>query len=317
MYMLNFIEVASELCAGTRGASLGPAAIRTAGFNKNNPLLSKFPYRIVKTENELLYSAVTTPYAKHITALTRIYERTCNEVSEVLLNHAFPLIIAGDHSTAGATIAGIKKTYPDKRLGVIWIDAHADLHSPHTTPSGNLHGMPLATALALDNLECKINTIVNETKEGWEKLKQTGGVCPKITAGDLVFISVRSVEPAEEYLIQSLNIKNFTTQDVRNQGAESIAKATMNYLKHVDLIYISFDVDSLDSSISLGTGTPVENGLQVDEARTLINYLVKQDKTVCFEIVEVNPCLDNKCNTMAEIAFDIINDVATLISNKN
>lgn len=314
--MLNFIEVNSELCAGTRGASLGPAAIRTAGFNKNNPLLSKYPYRIVPTENHLLYTPVTTPFAKYITALTRIYNRTCEEVYKVIKEGSFPLVLAGDHSTAGATIAGIKKAFPDKRLGVVWIDAHADLHSPYTTPSGNLHGMPLATALAIDNPECKINNIVNETKEGWEALKNTGGICPKIDAADLVFISVRSTEPAEEHLINTLKIKNFTTDKVRQFGPEQIAKNTLNYLNRVDYLYISFDVDSLDHSVSLGTGTPAEHGLMVNEAHSLINYLVNNDKTVCFEIVEVNPCLDNKCNTMAETAFDIINDVATIISKK-
>jgi arginase len=214
-------------------------------------------------------------------------------------------VLAGDHSTAGGTIAGIKNAFPKSKLGVIWIDAHADLHSPYTTPTGNVHGMPLAATLAEDNISNRVNKPDKETIDLWNKLKKVGGVSPKITYKDLVFIGLRDVEPEESSLLKKHKVKVFSTNEVRKNGVEKIARDALAHLNHCNLIYISFDVDSMDSSISKGTGTPVRNGITEKEAGSLMVRLLQNEKVCCFEICEVNPTLDKE-NLMAEIAFNIL-----------
>jgi arginase len=227
------------------------------------------------------------------------------EVSDTLKKKIFPIVLAGDHSTAGGTIAGIKMANPKARLGVIWIDAQADLHSPYTTPTGNVHGMPLAATLNEDNTTNRINKPDKETVDLWNRLKKVGGMSPKITYKDLVYIALRDVEPEESYLIKKHKVRTFSTNEVRKNGVEKIARDALAHLSHCNLIYISFDVDSMDSSISKGTGTPVRNGITEKEAGSLIVRLIQNEKVCCFEICEVNPTLDRE-NLMAENTFEIL-----------
>lgn len=217
----------------------------------------------------------------------------------------FPVILSGDHSNAGGTIAGIKMAKPKSKLGAIWIDAHADLHTPYTTPTGNMHGMPLATAIAEDNEECKVHEIDQNTKRLWEQLKNMGKISPKILPEDIVLISLRDYEKEEKALIEKYGIKVITTNEVRRNGAESVCRKVLRYLSDCTDIYVSFDVDSLDSSISKGTGTPVSNGLKEREVEDIISKFMQNRKICCFEITEVNPTLDKE-NLMAEIAFNIL-----------
>ena len=136
------------------------------------------------------------------------------KVKESLTKKKFPVVLAADHASAGATIAGIKTAFPDKRLGVVWIDAHGDLHSPYTSPTGNVHGMPLAVTLNEDNLACKIREIEPKSISCWEELKNMGGIAPKISAEDLVFFGVRDTEEPEDVLIDKLEIRNFTVEEL-------------------------------------------------------------------------------------------------------
>jgi arginase len=234
-----------------------------------------------------------------------LYEKVSKSVCDTIKNNFFPVILSGDHSTAGATIAGIKMAKPKSRLGIIWIDAHADLHTPYTTPSGNLHGMPMAVSIGKDNIDCAVHEIDDTTKKYWNQLKNTGKITQKVLPEDVVFIALRDFEKEERYLIEKYNMKVITTKEVRNKGAESIVRATLRSLADCTDIYISFDVDSLDSSISKGTGTPVSNGLKEREAEDLISKFMQNRKVCCFEITEVNPTLDRE-NLMAEIAFNIL-----------
>jgi arginase len=173
-----------------------------------------------------------------------------------------------------------------------------------------MHGMPLAAALGEDNLDMQCNDIDDLTKELWGKLKNSGGISPKIEYRDLIYIGVRDTEEQEDYLIEKHNVKNITTKELRNKGVEETVIEVLNYLHHCDRIYISFDVDSLDPRISVGTGTPVPNGLRAKEAKELLKQLVQSPKVCCFEIVEINPTLDTE-NSMAENAFKIL-EAATL-----
>lgn len=310
---VKFIEVKSEIGAGTRGASLGVDAIKVAALDYGSSLFNKFPTVEIKTENNLLFGSPGSPYAKRLKGIVSIYERLSNEVAGVLKSKAFPIVLAGDHSTAGGTIAGIKQAFPKQKLGVIWIDAHADLHSPYTTPTGNVHGMPLAAALGEDNSQNKINKPDKDTIELWNKLKKVGGVSPKITYKDLVFISLRDVEPEESYLLKKHKVRIFTTNDVKRNGVEKIARDALAQLSHCNLIYVSFDVDSMDSSISKGTGTPVRNGITEKEAGSLCVRLIQNEKVCCFEIAEVNPTMDKE-NLMAENTFEILQRVVSQLT---
>ncbi len=302
---IKIVEVKSEIGAGTRGASLGIDAIKIAALDFGSPFFKKYKSIEIPNENHLLLEPVVNDYAKRIKGVYNLNERLANQIKKILLEDELPIVLAGDHSSAIGTIAGIKMAYPDKRLGVIWIDAHADLHSPYTTPSGNMHGMPLACSLAEDNKDRQQNKPDDETIEYWEKLKNLGGIKPKIYYSDLVFIALRDFEPQEEYLIKKNKVRVFTVAEIRKKAVERIAIEALNYLEHCDLIYVSFDVDSMDSRISSVTGTPVPNGITEKEAGNLIYYLMRSKKIVCFEMVEINPTLDRE-NLMAENAFEIL-----------
>jgi arginase len=312
MKALKIIEVKSEIAAGTRGASLGIDAMKIASLDSNSSFFKQYESVEVENVNELLYDGTQYENAKYIDGVLIMEERVCLEVYETIWEEDFPLIIAGDHSTAHGTIAGIKKSNPKIRLGVIWIDAHADLHTPFTTPTGNMHGMVLAMACGIDNLECKINDPKGEVIEYWEQIKDVGIPGPKVYPEDIVFIAVRELEKPENYVLNKYNVNFIEIEDVKKLGAEKIAKQALEMLDHCDMIYVSFDVDSIDSGISKGTGTPVSNGLTVEEAKTLNVELAKNTKVCAWEIVEVNPTLDSE-NKMAESAFEIVEATAKSI----
>src|SRR5687768_3828011 len=305
MKNIKLIEVPSEIGAGTRGASLGIDAIKIAAMDFMSNFFIHFPSEKIPHENKLLYEPIESPYAKRVKGIYSMYEKVSKSVAETIKNNFFPVVISGDHSVAGATIAGIKMARPKSKLGVIWIDAHADLHTPYTTPSGNVHGMPMAVSINENNDDSAVHDVDEETAKHWNYLKNIGKIAPKVLPEDVVFISLRDFEKEERHLIEKYSMKVITTKEVRSKGAENVVRAVLRYLADCTDIYISFDVDSLDSSISKGTGTPVSNGLKEREAEDLISKFMQNRKVCCFEITEVNPTLDKE-NLMAEIAFNIL-----------
>ncbi|RYY88142.1 MAG: arginase [Chitinophagaceae bacterium] len=305
MKNIKLIEVPSEIGAGTRGASLGIEAIKIAALDFMSNFFIHFPSDRIPVENKLLYEPIESPYAKRIKGITSMYEKVSKSVSETIKSNFFPVVLSGDHSIAGATIAGIKIAKPKSKLGVIWIDAHADLHTPFTTPSGNMHGMPLSLSINEDNIENAVHELDAETTKMWNGLKNLGKIAPKVLPEDVVFIALRDFEKEEKALIDKYGIKVISTKEVRSKGPENIVRAVTRYLSDCTDIYISFDVDSLDSSISKGTGTPVNNGLREREAEDLVSKFMQNRKVCCFELTEVNPTLDKE-NLMAEIAFNIL-----------
>jgi arginase len=311
---IKLIEVKSEIGAGTRGSSMGVDAIKIAALDFGSNFFKKFKSVEVQNENHLLLEPVVNDYAKRVKGIYALNERLANEIKKTLLKEEVPIVLAGDHSSALGTISGIKMAYPTKRLGVIWIDAHADLHTPYTTPSGNMHGMPIACVLGEDNKERQQNKPDDETIEYWEKLKALGGINPKINYNDLVYIALRDFEPQEEFLIKKNKVRVFNLQEIRKKAVERVAIESLNYLDHCDIIYVSFDVDSMDSRISSGTGTPVPNGITEKEAGNLIYYIMRSKKIVCFEMVEINPTLDKE-NLMAENAFEILQKATNQLNN--
>ena len=305
MKNIKLIEVPSEIGAGTRGASLGIEAIKIAALDFMSNFFIHFPSEKIEVENNLLFEPIQSPYAKRIHGINSMYEKVSKSVCDSIKNNFFPVILSGDHSTSGGTIAGLKMAKPKSKLGVIWIDAHSDLHTPYTTPTGNMHGMPLAVTIGEDNIENKVHELDEKTEKLWNQLKNIGKISPKVLPEDIVFISLRDYEMEEKALIDKYGIKVITTNEVRRNGVESVSKKVLRYLSDCSDIYVSFDVDSLDSSISRGTGTPVSNGLKEREAEDLISKFMQNRKICCFEITEVNPTLDKE-NMMAEIAFNIL-----------
>ncbi len=305
MKNIKLIEVPSEIGAGTRGASLGIDAIKIAALDFMSNFFVHFPSEKIEVENKILFEPIQSPYAKRIQGVLTMYDRVSKAVSDSIKGHFFPVVISGDHSIAGGTIAGIKMAKPKSKLGVIWIDAHADLHTPYTTPSGNMHGMPLSASIAEDNKESKVHDLDEKTAKQWDQLKNLGKIHQKVLPEDVVFISLRDYEKEEKHLIDKHDMKVITTSEVRRTGAENVCRKVLRYLSDCTDIYVSFDVDSLDSSISKGTGTPVSNGLKEREVEDLISKFMQNRKICCFEITEVNPTLDKE-NLMAEIAFNIL-----------
>jgi arginase len=305
MKNIKLIEVPSEIGAGTRGASMGIDAIKIAALDFMSNFFIHFPSEKIPTENKLLYEPIESPYAKRIKGVVAMYEKVSKAVCETMKNNFFPVVISGDHSISGATIAGIKMAKPKSKLGIIWIDAHADLHTPYTTPSGNMHGMPLSASINEDNKESAVHKLDADTEKHWNMLKHFGKIAPKILPEDIVYIALRDYEKEEKHLIDKYGMKVITTKEVRSKGPENIVRSVTRYFSDCTDIYISFDVDSLDSSISKGTGTPVGNGLKEREAEDLISKFMQNRKVCCFELTEVNPTLDKE-NLMAEIAFNIL-----------
>ena len=311
MKEITLIKNRSDIGAGTRGSDLGIDALEIAAINSNNSFFNDFKSIDVETHNESIYNKVKNKFGKRIEHVVEQCNRLGTTIQRTIENGNFPLVFSGDHSSALGSISGLKAAFPGKRLGVIWIDAHADLHSPYTSPSGNIHGMPLGAAINDDNLKHQINEVTASTKAHWEAMKNCCIEGQKILAEDIVFFGVRDTELPEEEQIAKYNIKNFSVAETRFKGIQDCMKECLDILSACDHLYISFDVDSLDCDlISYGTGTPVPKGFDQYEVIKLISGILKSSKVSCLEFVEINPLLDTKGNKMAETAFEILEAIS-------
>ncbi|WP_369047884.1 arginase [Tenacibaculum sp. UWU-22] len=310
MSAIRIIKNRSDIGAGTRGSDMGVDAIEIAAINQGSNYFDLFDFEDVITENESIYNKKNNSFAKRIESVFNQCKRLSNHVKVNLQEGRFPIILSGDHSSALGTISGVKAANLTKNIGVVWIDAHADLHSPYTSPSGNIHGMPLAAAIADDNLDYQENDIDRETAEYWERMKNLGIPGQKVAPENIVFFGVRDTEEPEDKLIEKNQIKNYTVEEVRYRGLKTCVNDALKKLDNCEVIYISFDVDSLDCDmISSGTGTPVPKGFDQYEVINIIKNLLSSNKVVCLEFVEINPLLDYKGNKMAETAFEILSEV--------
>ncbi|WP_456376342.1 arginase [Lutibacter sp.] len=316
MKTIKLIKNRSDIGAGTRGSDMGVDAIEIAAINKRDDYFNCYPFEDIATENETIYNKVNNSFAKRIGSVMEVCKRLGTSVEKNVLNNKFPIVLSGDHSSALGSISGIKAAFPEKTIGVVWIDAHADIHSPYTSPTGNIHGMPLAAALNDDNLEYKINNVNEQTEIYWNQMKNIGIHGPKIIHENLIYFGVRDIEKEEEEIIKKNNIKNYTVSEMRYRGFNTCLDEAAEKLSNCDLIYISFDVDSMDCDlISKGTGTPVSKGFDEQEVIEVITAFVNTKKVACFEVVEINPTLDNKGNKMAETAFDVLKATTNALIN--
>lgn len=310
---VRLIDAASEIGAGTRGTSMGMSALRVAAWKNGSDLFGHAEESILRDENDVLYEDDRSPNAHHIDGLIRFESDLAFEVYKFLRSNIFPMVIGGDHSIAIGSVSGTKMAYPNERLGVIWIDAHADLHSPWTTPSGNVHGMPLSLLMHIEKKGRNKPRVY--TLDTWDRLRKIGMSGPKLVPSDLVFIALRDYEEEEAAIIKEYGIKVITVDDLRRMGAQAVVSATLAHLTACEKIHVSFDVDSLDPSISIGTGTPVPNGLTLDEARTLLTGFCADPKTATLDVVEINPALDSG-NAMAEAVLTVLEPLFPILRNR-
>ena len=311
---IKLIKNRSDIGAGTRGSDLGVDAVEIAAINQNSDYFNEFDFEDVQTHNETIYDKDRNSFAKRIEHVVEQCTRVCFSVKRNLEANFFPIVLSGDHSSALGTISGIKAAYPEDILGVIWIDAHADLHSPYTSPSGNIHGMPLSAVIADDNLDCQINEVATETQQHWEEMKNIGYKGAKVLAENLIYFGVRDTEKAEEYQMAKLKIKNYQVAEVRYRGLYKCVAEALARVAHCDRLYVSFDVDSMDCDmISCGTGTPVPKGFDQYEIIAIINQIIETKKVICIEFVEINPLLDTKGNKMAETAFEVLEAITSTL----
>jgi arginase len=293
-----------DIGAGKKGAADGPLAVKDEAEHLG----------VVFDEFEILDGInmttrhISHDFGKHIEDILESAIALNDKVQGCLERKKFPIILTGDHSNAIGGLSGLKNAYPDKRIGVVWIDAHADLHSPYTTPSGNVHGMPLAALSGVDNLHHAKNEVSEDLAYYWNELKKLGvlQLSPKFDLKDLVFIGIRDAEKEEWDIIQHIGIKTFVPQDIKDKGIEYVLNQSLAHLQDCDMLYISFDADSLDPEISVGTGTIAPDGLNITEAEIIFKTLLNHPKTAAFEITEVNPHLDAAGKEMAKVIAGLL-----------
>jgi arginase len=290
---VHLIHLLSDLGANPAkpGAAKGPHTLMELD-KSGDQLFTQWPLTIFT--QQATRSQQVLPYAKYIQPIYQFQQEAVQKMEEIIVSGAFPFIMSGDHSNAAATISALKNIYTDKSLGVIWIDAHADMHSPYTTPSGNMHGMPLAICLGLDNLEHRRNIPDEETILLWNQLKQMGSkkIGHKTDPQSLLLIDIRDLEPQETAYLNDYQIKHFTPSDRKAVGIQPIVKQTLAWAANFDYIYVSFDIDSMDEQYVPGTGTPVADGMTPSEAILLLQNLWQMDNLVGFEVTEVNPQIE-------------------------
>ena len=285
MRPIKILKNRSDIGAGTRGSDIGIDALEIAAINSNNDFFNKYLFDDVKTHNESIYDKVKCTFAKRIGFVLEQCERLRDKVFKNLNEGYFPLILSGDHSSSIGTMAAIHKHLMGNEFGVIWIDAHADLHTPFTTPSGNVHGMPLAAALGNANPLNKVNEVDNYTLSNWNKLTKLGFSYPILKSKNLVYMGLRDIESQEKEYILKNSIKNYNVQEIRLKGIDNFIEDILKCFTSVKKIYISFDVDSLDpDSVSKGTGTPVNNGFEIVEVISIIKAIIKTNKVIALEV---------------------------------
>jgi len=296
VYILSCFDIG----AGKKGAADGPLAVKNQ-LIENGIHIEQCVVLNENCDEEL--DGNNYQFAKKIDKVLNNSIQLESSLFEIVKKGEFPIVLSGDHSNAIGAISGLKNAHPDKRIGVIWVDAHADLHSPYTTPSGNLHGMPLAVLTGIDNQGISTNAVTEEEVAVWNQLKQLGqqNICPKIALKDIVFIGLRDAEEAEWQTIRERGVVAFEPEEIASSGIESIINKSFDYLKDCDLFYVSFDADSLDPKLSTGTGTPSPDGLKISEAESIFKAVFKHPKLGALEITEVNPNLQQGENEMATI----------------
>jgi len=299
---LNIIVSGWEYGAGKSGTSKGPEALLHA--LEKHITLPKIPNHVDQTVVAEDVEHIYFPHLKRAKHLLRHQSRLADSI-EKMPSQTRILLLTGDHSNAIGGIAGFCRNRNPENVGIIWIDAHLDLHSPYTTPSGNIHGMSVNTAIEIDNLECKVNDLDYDCVSIWEEIKNLKK-CDAVNPENIVFIGIRSYENPEMHLIKSAGIKVIFAEDIHKNGIDwALNDIQEHFQGKAQEWYVSFDVDCLDPSASIGTGTPVAGGLSKPQAQTTLQFFWNQSQTKLLEVTEINPELDTQ-KPMAEEVCDLI-----------
>jgi len=275
-----------DLGQSRRGVDMGPSAIRYAGLADR---LQRLGFAQEQFGNIQIPDRETLPaeggmafLPAAIEACERIYEAA----RQATARGSFPLFLGGDHSIALGTIAGVSAEEP---VSVLWIDAHADMNTPATSPSGNLHGMPLAALLG----------------HGIPEMIGIGGKDATLEARDVVLLGVRDLDPGERELIREAGVGIYTMREIDHRGLATVAEEALERLSHRSRLHISLDMDSLDPREAPGVGTPVPGGLTYREAHLLMEIAAESRRVTSADVVEVNPILDQS-NRSAKVACGLI-----------
>ena len=295
-YQSKYVDIIGfpvDLGSGRRGVDMGPSALRIAGLAGK---LEKLGYT-VKDHGDIAIEImerqdVGNPKLKYLDEILKTSTALAAKVESILQEYHFPLCLGGDHSMALGAIGGVasfcKKV--KKELGVIWIDAHADMNTHETTPSGNIHGMPFAALIG----------------QGHESLVNFNSAGSKVDPKNVVIIGARSIDEYEKLNIRKSGLTVYTMNDVDKLGIHRIiSRVLKQFNETVDHIHVSFDVDSVDPTIAPGVGTPVAGGLSYREAHLLMETIAECGCMSSLEITEVNPILDYM-NKSAEFTVELV-----------
>jgi arginase len=290
---VRIVGVPMDLGAGRRGVDMGPSAMRIAGIADRIRDIGHvvtdegdIPVKIPESQE------IENQKLKYLPEIVRVTTILANKLEQIMEAGDFPLVLGGDHSIAIGTISGLARYARNHnlRLGLIWIDAHADMNTQLTTPSGNIHGMPLAAVLG----------------EGARELVTVGGDFRKVDPRNAALIGVRTIDRAEKDIVKKTGIAYYTMSDIDKYGAHRIISKVLKDLREkVDILHVSFDMDSVDPSVAGGVGTPAPGGLSYREAHLIMENIADCTCMTSLEVTEVNPILDTK-NQTAEFATEII-----------
>ncbi len=284
---LSIIGVPMDLGQSRRGVDMGPSAMRYAGMVER---LEALGYSIDDCGDIEIGQAErrdTASKLKNLKAVAEASEKLADKITEEMEKDRFPIILGGDHSIAIGTLAGVSKA--SENMGVIWYDAHGDLNTDETSPSGNIHGMPLAVGLGI----------------GDPVLTKIGGDHPKVKPENVIIIGARSLDEGERTLIKQKGIKVYTMHEIDKVGMTTVISEAIDYLKeNTDGVHLSLDLDGLDPMDAPGVGTPVNGGISFRESHLAMEMLAAADILTSAEFVEVNPILDDK-NRTASVAVDL------------
>jgi arginase len=282
------IGAALDLGAGRRGVDMGPSAIRYAGLDARIERLGR---RVEDWGNVTTAvaeaSAVGDERLRFLPQIKETNERIAELVARAVEGGYVPLVLGGDHSVALGTLGGLARARGPG--GVLWLDAHGDLNRPETSPSGNVHGMPLAAALGLAGPE----------------FETAGATLPAVDPGRVALVGVRELDEGERELLGSLDARVYTMSDVDRLGVERVMRESLSHVAGASFVHLSLDMDVLDPEVAPGVGTPVRGGLSYREAHLAMELAAESGLVGSIEVVEVNPILDRE-NETAKLAVELV-----------
>jgi arginase len=283
------IGAALDLGQGRRGVDMGPSAIRYAGLEER---LRGLGYEVEDRGNVETAvqeaTALRDERARYLPEILDACGRVAALVGEAVVQGALPLVLGGDHSVALGTLGGLAAAH-DHVGGVIWIDAHGDLNTPASSPTGNVHGMPLAAALGLAG----------------DEFSSAAWPLPAVEERRVVLVGVRSLDPAEQSLLRRADIRAFTMSEIDRIGIERAVHEALDRVAGAGFVHVSLDLDVLDPEVAPGVGTPIRGGLTYREAHLALELVAESGIAGSFEVVEVNPILDRE-NATALTAVELV-----------